>query len=79
MPGTPAGARKRLTAKDLVALAPVFGFANDVDGFAQFVAEQQAKADASGCICEDNRAWKFWNSWDCVIHGPQTNAKVSSR
>ena len=47
MPGTSAGARKRLTAADIAACAPLFGFAGDVDGFARFVCEQQAKADTA--------------------------------
>ena len=45
MPGTSAGARKRLTVADIAALAPVFGFGNDVDAFAVFICEQQGKAD----------------------------------
>ena len=45
MPGTSAGARKRLTAADIAACAPVFGFAGDLDGFAEFICRQQAKAD----------------------------------
>lgn len=35
----------RLTAADIEALAPVFGFGNDV-AFCAFIYEQQAKADA---------------------------------
>ena len=45
MPGTVEGASKRLKWSDLEALAPVFGFGNDVDSFAEFVVQQQQKAD----------------------------------
>lgn len=45
MVGTSSGACKRLTAADFAACAPLFGFAGDVDGFARFICEQQAKAD----------------------------------
>ena len=45
MPGTFSGARKRLTWSDMAAVAPVFGFGNDVDAFAVFICEQQGKAD----------------------------------
>ena len=57
MPGTSAGARKRLTVADIAAVAPVFGFGNDVDAFAAFICEQQGKADRGialnyGNVCE---------------------------